>query len=34
MEWDYMEMTEEEIKEANKIAMESYKSETDSYYWD
>lgn len=27
-EWD-----EEELEEANHIAYESYKSESDSYYW-
>lgn len=35
MDWDCMEeMTEEELAEANRIAYESYKSESDSYYWE
>lgn len=34
MDWDYMEeWTDEELEEANQIAYESYKSESDSYYW-
>lgn len=35
MDWDYMEeMTEEELAESNRIAYESYKSESDSYHWE
>lgn len=32
---DYVEdWTDEELEKADCIAYESYKSETDSYYWD
>lgn len=32
---DYVEeWTEEELAEANRIAYESYKSESDSYHWE
>lgn len=32
---DYVEeWTDEELEEANRIAYESYKSESDSYYWE
>lgn len=37
--WDYTgdyveDWTDEELEEADKVAMDSYKAETDSYYWD
>lgn len=35
MDLDYMEdMTEKELAEANRIAYESYKSESDSYHFE